>query len=295
MNATTWDEILPENAWRARAARYYDHARTWTEKARYWRDCGEIHPVEDFLFTYYPFRFTVLETWHPGIGIGLEGAEIGCDFEPKFYRNQHNVTGIPRETLVGKTRDRLRWARDLLFATSQRAGNFRCFGLHEWAMVYQGVEVRHEKSLSLRLPQSEIDDLVRSQPITCSHFDAFRFFSPNAKPLNRLQPNLDSRILLEQPGCLHANMDLYKWAAKSVVWIGSELLWEAFSLALALRELDMRASPYDLQPWGLSPVKIETPEGRAEYERQQRALAQQAAELRHRLISAMNHALAEVP
>lgn len=105
--------------------------------------------------------------------------------------------------------------------------------------------------------------------------------------MNRLQPTLDSRISLEQPGCVHANMDLYKWAAKSMPWIGSELLLNCFELAIELRDLDMRASPYDLTAWGREPVRIETPEGRRTYEIEQRRLAEKAASLRERLITGL--------
>ena len=82
-------------------------------------------------------------------------------------------------------------------------------------------------------------------------------------------------------------MDLYKWAAKSMPWIGSPLLLEAFRLASELRDLDMRASPYDLSAWGVVPVKIETPEGRREYELEQRRLALLAGDLRARLIGTL--------
>ena len=105
--------------------------------------------------------------------------------------------------------------------------------------------------------------------------------------MNRLQPDLESRMMLEQPGCVHANMDLYKWAAKSMPWIGSELLLDCFELAMELRDLDMRASPYDLIAWGREPVCIETAEGRRIYESEQRRLAEKAMPLRERLIAAL--------
>ena len=105
--------------------------------------------------------------------------------------------------------------------------------------------------------------------------------------MNRLQPTLEDRISLEQPGCVHANMDLYKWAAKSMPWIGSELLLDCFELAMELRDLDMRASPYDLTAWGREPVRIETADGRRIYESEQRRLAEKAAPLRERLIAGL--------
>jgi hypothetical protein len=53
----------------------------------------------------------------------------------------------------------------------------------------------------------------------------------------------------------------------------------------------MRASPYDLAALGFSPVKIETPEGRADYERAQRTFAERARVLRSRLIAFCDEAL----
>jgi hypothetical protein len=125
---------------------------------------------------------------------------------------------------------------------------------------------------------------VESQPVCCSHYDAFRFFTPEARPLNVLQPRLDSRPDLEQSACLHANMDLYKWSSKLWPWTGSDLVGECFLLALEGRDLDMRASPYDLSILGCEPVKIETAEGRVQYEREQRELAAKAAGLRQKLL-----------
>jgi hypothetical protein len=158
-------------------------------------------------------------------------------------------------------------------------------------MVYRGKQVRHEKTLRLRLPQREIDALVESRPICCSHHDAFRFFADEARPFNRLQPGLASRIDHEQPACLHANMDLYKWAAKAMPWVGSNLLLDCFELAVELRDLDMRASPYDLTAWGRPPVPIETPLGRREYETEQKRLADLAQPLRHKLIAQIRRTL----
>ena len=183
------------------------------------------------------------------------------------------------------------WTIDLLEKTAQRAPNFACHGLHEWAMVYQGAEVRHEKTLRLRLPRHEIDEIVEARPIACSHYDAFRFFAPGARHFNRMSPTLESRAALEQPACIHANMDLYKWAAKSMPWIGSDLLLDCFELAMDLRRLDMRASPYDVGPYGLEPVRIETAEGRAAYESEQRTLARRACPLRERLIQQLKATL----
>jgi hypothetical protein len=83
-------------------------------------------------------------------------------------------------------------------------------------------------------------------------------------------------------------MDLYKWAYKLSPLVDSELVADCFALAREVRELDMRASPYDLSALGYEPVRVETPEGRAGYVRAQRDFATRAAPLRARLIDAID-------
>ncbi len=281
--------LLPASEWTARAAAHRARAERHTLPARKRRDHGVPHPVEDFLFQYYPYPLVLLENWHPGAGVALEVSETMDSptlavFNERYYSRGDGWTSADPGKLSLKERERLIWIAELLVATANRPPNFACHGLHEWAMVYRGAEVRHEKTTPLRLPQAEIDALVESRAIGCSHHDAFRFFAAEARPMNRLQPTLESRMSMEQPGCVHANMDLYKWAAKSMPWIGSELLLESFELAVELRDLDMRASPYDLTEWGREPIRIETAEGRAIYEGEQRRLAAEAVRLRERLI-----------
>ena len=94
--------------------------------------------------------------------------------------------------------------------------------------------------------------------------------------MNTMQPSFESRLDMEQGGCLHANMDLYKWAYKLWPWIGSDLVADAFEVAIAGRAMDMRASPYDLAALGFEPIRIETEEGRAEYRAEQKRIAELA-------------------
>lgn len=285
--------LLDAREWQARAAAHRARAERWTVPARDRRAAGKPHPVEDFLFTYYRFSYAKIEEWHPIAGTALEVAAPLPSYLAKTpYRREGDYLIADMALLADKERARLRWIREMLTATRDRAPIFSCHGLHEWAMVYRGAEVRHATSTTLRLPQEQIDALIESRPIRCSHFDAFRFFHPEAQPLNRLQPALLDRPAFEQPGCIHANMDLYKWAFKAMPWAGSDLLLDCFELAMELRDLDMRASPYDLTGYGLEPVRIETVDGRREYEREQASLAEKAAPLRQRLIEALDRALA---
>ena len=98
-------------------------------------------------------------------------------------------------------------------------------------------------------------------------------------------------MLNEQPGCLHAGMDVYKWAHKMAPFTSADLVADCFALAREIRELDMRASPYDLTAWGYSPVTIETPSGKAEYVRAQRDFGTRATLLRQRLIAVADEVL----
>jgi hypothetical protein len=154
-------------------------------------------------------------------------------------------------------------------------------------MVYRCEAFRYQGYTKLRLSKEEIAGAVDSFPVCCTHYDAFRFFTPSARPLNLHQPSRESRMELEQRGCLHVNMDLYKWAYKFWPWIDSELLVDTFELALDARQVDMKASPYDLEEYGFEPIRIETEEGRKVYELEQRRIAVRAVPMRKRLIEAM--------
>jgi hypothetical protein len=188
--------------------------------------------------------------------------------------------------LPAHRREFVAWLRDLLAKTSERPAFFGCHGLHEWAMVYRQTpeETRHT-AWPLRFPPEDIARMVESSAIACTHFDAFRFFTAPARPLNRLQPTRETAPQFEQRGCLHANMDLYKWSFKLAPFAPGELIADCFALARDIREIDMRASPYDLMALGFAPIAIETPAGRADYERHQRMFAERGQPLRARLIA----------
>lgn len=282
--------------WQAAADAHRRRVECWTNPYRQRRKLGQSHPIEDFLFVYYRYSPGKLEHWHPGVDVLLENAAPGNLPVPPGYRRLGSDLLCDRALIRPKERRRLEWTATLLQATAGRPANLGCYGLHEWAMVYRGQEIRHEATTPLRLPQAEIDALVESRPPVCSHFDAFRFFAPAARGLNRLQPSLQDRPQQEQPGCVHANMDLYKWAYKSQPWVGSDLVADCFQLALEARRIDMRASPYDLSAYEpRPPIRIETAEGRAEYVAAQRAIQEAAAPLRRRLIESLQRILRDAP
>lgn len=281
-------EVLPAAEWRARRAAHEARVESLIAARRRRAERGEKEPVEDFLFTYYPFRFSALRRWSPGAGFALADADELVDGR----RFESGPDGLVRVAPPdAEARGRLRFSLQLCRAVAGRPAFLGCFGLHEWAMVYGMAEERRHGGWPLRLGAEGTDEVVRSMPVRCTHYDAFRFFTPGARPLNRLAPALDQRVENEQPGCVHANMDLYKWTMKAQPWVGSDLAADTFAFAREAREVDMRASPYDFSAAGLTPIRIETPEGRAEYEAEQRRLAKKAEPLRVRLMAALERAL----
>jgi hypothetical protein len=280
--------ILDEPVWQTRQAAHEARVDRWLTPHLSRRQAGQAHPVEDFLFTYYSLRPAQLRRWHPGAGVTLTGAaDLGADYRTTEHGRTVDVEGVLR-----RRGDSVRWIRALVGATATREPHLGCFGMHEWAMVYDQDQhdIRHHQ-WPLRLGPDGTADVVHSNRIRCSHFDAFRFFTPPARPLNVLQPTRESQVDHEQPGCLHANMDLYKWAYKLLPLIPSELVADCFELARDIRALDMRASPYDLAALGYEPVRVETPQGRSEYAGHQRGFAERAAPLRARLIAAIDRAI----
>ncbi|MGA7147016.1 MAG: 3-methyladenine DNA glycosylase [Microbacterium sp.] len=278
------DAVLAAREWQELEAAHELRADALTFAHRERSSRGERHPVEDFLFTYYSYKPAVLRRWHPGENVDLTDAATSRRAEWRWYE-----TG----SLPGSLRvdgEALRAQRDLLVtniarilrATAGRAAGFGCFGLHEWAMVYRQGEHRHPAPL--RLGQRSTDAVVDAHELRCTHFDAFRFFTPDAVPRNRVELSREGQAAREQPGCLHAGMDLYKWAIKLGPLVPGDLLLDAFELARDIRTLDMRASPYDLTEWGYEPVAIETPEGKTAYVRAQRGFTERGRLVRARLL-----------
>jgi hypothetical protein len=277
--------FLAEPEWLARRDAHEQKVRAWTDPHQARTARGEKHPVYDFLFEYYRFRPSWLKRWHPGPDVVLQG-EAAREFLrwPEYHETDGGVA-LNCAALESKRRDSVAWILGLMRTTAERPPSFGCFGLHEWAMVYRQTpaEVRHN-AWPLRFPPDELARIVEAQPVRCSHFDAFRFFTAPARPLNRLQPDRATVPQFEQRGCLHANMDLYKWAFKLAPFTPAELIADCFALARDIRDVDMRASPYDFAALGFAPVRIETLEGRAEYEARQREFAERGQPLRARLI-----------
>ncbi len=279
--------VLDETVWRAREAAHEARVDALVGDHLARRQQGMKHPVHDFLFTYYSFRPAQLRRWSAGFGVVClttrDDASSGTQPAPPV--------GVTTDDVLAR-RDLVAGIHALLVATAGRPANFGCFGMHEWAMVYRLAEdeTRHP-AYPLRLGPSGTDEVVETHRIACSHFDAYRFFTQPARPLNILNPASHDRPEFEQPACLHAGMDLYKHAFRLSPLVESELVADCFELARDIRVLDMRASPYDLSGLHLdhtdaewTPIRIETPEGKREYVEAQKEFGERGQVLRARLV-----------
>lgn len=273
---------LAESEWRPRAESFARRADALTAGHRERSARGQKHAIDDFLYDYYSTRPSLLRRWHPGVDVGLEAAPEHATW--RWYRTDVGVASVDAVAFWEARGSTVDFVTGLVASTLARKPALGCFGLHEWAMVYNDPDTRH--NLPLRLGSAGTDAVVESHDIVCTHYDAYRFFTDAAVPRNALALSRETQVDMEQPGCLHATMDLYKWCSKLSPAIPSELTLDCFELAVEVRRLDMAASPYDVSGYGLEAVRIETPEGKSEYAARQREFSARGEVLRRRLLEA---------
>jgi hypothetical protein len=275
-------QSLSESDWRTRISRYRECLAPFAQERLARQFAHQKHPVNDFLFEYYSYRPAELLRWSPGSDVLLENAGPEDIAWREFVPCDGGLV-LPSSSFPTRRYTFLEWAIDYLERIAQRPPSLNCFGMHEWAMVYRTPEVRHSAT-PLRLTIDEIAKVVDEEGLRCTHFDAYRFFAPAAAPLNRIALTRAITDQHDQKGCIHVTMDLYKYAYKLAPWSSGELIADAFLLAWEARQLDMRASPYDLERFGLQPILMETREGREQYVEMQRELIPKAEPIRARLI-----------
>ncbi|MTI86726.1 MAG: 3-methyladenine DNA glycosylase [Balneolaceae bacterium] len=275
--------VIPEEIWTKQKDAHEQKVDNLLGNHLKARSHHKKNPVMDFLFEYYAFRPSALRRWSPGINIPLQYRSPEQLPEVSELKTEDGVAYVDPSLFPKKRHSSLKWMLGLLEKSQAKRPSFGCFGMHEWAMVYKSDNIRHSQ-VPLRMDDDELTEFVESRPLRCTHFDAFRFFTPDARPLNRFELSREKFQDTEQPGCIHSNMDLYKWAFKLYPWINSSLILDAFELAVEARHVDMQASPYDLRDYGLEPIKIETEEGRKQYREHQEHIFEKSRPLRQRII-----------
>ena len=274
-----------------------------------WEALDPENPVYNFLLEYYALKGAKatrrLGRWSPPLaseGVTLEGAN-GMDIADGILSprgaavHPDGITYHARAYAQSVSQSQCAafvWYRDILAATSRATPVLHCYGLHEWAMQYwpDGAapppSAKYQRHLPLRVTRTQINAAVERRGVSCTHVDALRYFAPAAAPLNKHGATLQraQQPDMEQPACVHAAMDLLKMAMKLSPWLPAEILGDALEIALEARTLDVAASPYDLSSYGIAPVCVEDPAGRAEYRRRQEVLMAHAQPIRTRLLHA---------
>ena len=172
------------------------------------------HPVEDFLFRYYNNSPARLRRWHPGAGVLLEDAaglpRASVDPLPgRRRRGGARRRGLPRGPGPGRDAS----CASLLSATASRPAAAGLLGLHEWAMV-----LRHpgRRRAACRLAAAAGQRRHRRGGRAARHpvlaLRRVPVLHRVGAPRNACSRSRDSQVAMEQPGCLHAGMDVYKWA-----------------------------------------------------------------------------------
>lgn len=285
-NAEASPEIVVHEHWREAERAHRERAEAISAERRRRAERGERHPIDDFLWDYYMLKPRDLVRWYPGAGHALaDDGDLGWRARARWHvieerQERRTVTVDPAAFYSDRTRE-VNGIHTLLTAISRRTPKFGCFGWHEWAMVYRRRDNRH--ALPLRLGQAGTDAALEEARLVCGHYDAHRFFTPDAAARALVRPTRATQVDLDQPGCLHVGMDLVRWALKLGPACPGDLLLDCVELSREIRVLDMAASPYDCTSLGVPPVRIETPHGRAEYVARQRAFSERAAPLRTRL------------
>jgi hypothetical protein len=179
------------------------------------------------LFVYVFFNPKILFHFSPGIGFQLEVNDINCIVNYLQRLEELNLCVGDPERIHGNPQlpkrqlKTLRTTRDLLIKSQNNPPFFWCFGLHEWAMLYPTIHDKGNQktttdsrfqNLPLRVQDDEIRKIFSSLKLRCSHFDAFRFFPPEMQRANIMtpEPSRQHTLSIEQPGCIHTNMDLFK-------------------------------------------------------------------------------------
>ena len=181
--------VLHESDWRRRRETHRERLQPWADDRVRRAERGQKHPVWDFLFEYYSQRPGHLLRWSPGVAVELEGATADDLDWPQFVHAPRGMV-LPAGAFPPHRREYVDWAVTYLEAVIGRDPQFGCFGLHEWAMVYRTADVRHR--VPLRMSAENTDTVIDNSVLRCTHYDAFRFFTPAAVPLNRVVDRLRS-------------------------------------------------------------------------------------------------------
>ena len=268
--------VLPAAEWQARTAAHEARIDRWAVPHRERRTRGESHPVHDFLFTYYSETPGRVRRWHPGVGTALAPPPDGPapHAEWRWYRTGDDGTVAPRPGGLPRRPRQRRCASCTSCSPPPRAG--RCSPAASgctsgrWSTAPTSAGTR----CPLRLGQAGTDAVVEAHPIRCTHFDAFRFFTPAGRRPQppAADPGEPDRDWSSRAACTR------RWTSTSgptssappspVSCSPTASSWPPTSASWTCGP--RRTTCSDL---GYAAVAIETAEGKAEYAAAQRGFA----------------------
>ena len=207
--------LLAADAWLHREAAHQQRVRRYADPYLARRSAGRKHPVEDFLFTYYTQKPGQLLRWHPGAGVVLSGPDAAERTGWKYYRTLDDgelaAAGLPAGT-AAVTFDRGSFLADRREAVAVRRRSSCAAPLPgppssaasgctngPWSTARTNSSCA-TNTCSCGSAPAGTDQVVEDNRIRCSHFDAFRFYTPDAIPLNSSTPSRENQRTMEQPG-----------------------------------------------------------------------------------------------
>ena len=115
----------------------------------------------------------------------LEASESDyADFPTRVYRWQDGLIEVRQEWLADNHKQFAQML-DYLEAVSSRTARAGCHALHEWAMVLGQRSDEHRHSTwPMRVGPEAVRGAIADVGLRCTHFDAWRFFTPEATGLN---------------------------------------------------------------------------------------------------------------
>src|ERR1700694_6145744 len=179
--------LRSQTDWLRRAAAHTERAEEFLAPHLRRARAGEVHPVWDFLFTYYSLRPRQLRVWHAGYGVVLGGPEARSYLRRAGYGPHRDGVTVTDEYLRART-DTVAFVARLLRATAARPAHLNCFGLHEWAMVYRTDDVRHDR-VPLRLGTAGTDAVGRFTAVALQPLRRIPLLHPGRRTAQRRHPD----------------------------------------------------------------------------------------------------------
>ena len=119
--------LMTRPEWQEVMSQHHSVVEPWVRPRLTRRSHGLKHPVDDFLFEYYPISPNKLMTWHPGYGTYLEATADDLEVFPHvIYEFRNNLIQL-RQSWIEQRIEQIHATQNFLTVTSQRPTRTGCF------------------------------------------------------------------------------------------------------------------------------------------------------------------------